>query len=290
MNLMNKTLIFQRIPAYRQRRFRQAASCLAITVAFLASFPVIAAAQPATNGSPELMTINKNSSWAPVENFGAGKTTPVPSTTAEEKKEEVTSPTATTKRSINLAPLPGINHDNVEEAPKEIKYTNEKLKIDPESANWKNVDQLEKKPEATELSEEAPAPRAIRLTALPSRNIVPVPAGSATPSNTVGYKKPQPAATPAPASTENAEPVSAEANATACAAIDAYKKKQLAAIESDNKTLAALQAAISKLGLNKKLNFDGTSKTSEPEPAKAVKKTTQHVTEAAAKTNEPKHP
>jgi len=40
-----------------------------------------------------------------------------------------------------------------------------------------------------------------------------------------------------------------------CAAIDAYKKKQLEAIQSDRKTLQALQSAIADLGLQKQLNF-----------------------------------
>jgi hypothetical protein len=49
-------------------------------------------------------------------------------------------------------------------------------------------------------------------------------------------------------------PVSA-ADAAACAALDAYKKRQLEAIEGDRKTLAALQNAISSLGLGKQLDF-----------------------------------
>lgn len=40
-----------------------------------------------------------------------------------------------------------------------------------------------------------------------------------------------------------------------CSAIDTYRKKQLEAIESDRKTLQALQSAISELGLQKQLNF-----------------------------------
>ena len=36
-------------------------------------------------------------------------------------------------------------------------------------------------------------------------------------------------------------------------ALDAYKKRQLAAIESDRQTLSALQGAIAQLGLQKQL-------------------------------------
>jgi len=45
------------------------------------------------------------------------------------------------------------------------------------------------------------------------------------------------------------------ADVAACAAIDAYKKRQLEAIQSDRETLAALQSAIKQLGLEKKLDF-----------------------------------
>lgn len=41
----------------------------------------------------------------------------------------------------------------------------------------------------------------------------------------------------------------------ACAALTAFRKKQLEAIESDRKTLSALQEAIAELGLDKKLDF-----------------------------------
>ena len=64
----------------------------------------------------------------------------------------------------------------------------------------------------------------------------------------LAQKKPEsPAPPPVPAMSKSDDAV--------CAAIDAYKKRQLAAIESDRKTLAALQSAISQLGLNKQLDF-----------------------------------
>jgi hypothetical protein len=45
------------------------------------------------------------------------------------------------------------------------------------------------------------------------------------------------------------------ADLAACAAIDAYKKRQLDAIEGDRRTLDALQTAIKQLGLEKQLSF-----------------------------------
>ena len=50
-------------------------------------------------------------------------------------------------------------------------------------------------------------------------------------------------------------PAVSTADAAACAALDAYKKRQLEAIESDRQTLTALQNAIAQLGLQKQLDF-----------------------------------
>lgn len=50
-------------------------------------------------------------------------------------------------------------------------------------------------------------------------------------------------------------PAISPADVAACAALDAYKKRQLQAIESDRQTLTALQTAISQLGLQKQLDF-----------------------------------
>lgn len=56
-----------------------------------------------------------------------------------------------------------------------------------------------------------------------------------------------------------------ESDAKIRAALDAYKKKELQALESDRQTLQALQDAISQLGLSKDLNFlTGASKTVNP--------------------------
>jgi hypothetical protein len=63
------------------------------------------------------------------------------------------------------------------------------------------------------------------------------------------------------------EPPKSAADAAACAAIDAYKKKQLAAIQSDRATLTALQTAISQLGLQKELGFIATTGSKVDVPA-----------------------
>jgi hypothetical protein len=93
----------------------------------------------------------------------------------------------------------------------------------------------------------------VRLSYLPTR-ITPIP--KATPA-----KKPELAQTPIPPAVAETAATAPKAkpkpvvDAAACAALDAYKKRQLAAIESDRKTLAALQNAIAQLGLGKQLNF-----------------------------------
>jgi hypothetical protein len=50
-------------------------------------------------------------------------------------------------------------------------------------------------------------------------------------------------------------PSQSPSEVAACAAIDAYKKKQLDALQSDRETLAALHDAITQLGLEKQLGF-----------------------------------
>lgn len=56
-------------------------------------------------------------------------------------------------------------------------------------------------------------------------------------------------------SVQQPPPVKSANDAEACAAVDAYKKRQLEAIESDRRTLSALQDAIAQLGLQKQLDF-----------------------------------
>jgi hypothetical protein len=86
---------------------------------------------------------------------------------------------------------------------------------------------------------------------------------------------PAPVAPPAPAkkietvqAKPPAPPAPPKVDAAVCAALDAYKKHQLAAIESDRQTLTALQKAIAQLGLQKKLDFmPGTGGTLDMQAA-----------------------
>ncbi len=89
-------------------------------------------------------------------------------------------------------------------------------------------------------------PLNIRMSFLPNSKITPVPSPEYKSNH--GRKLAAAVAAAAPEPEKKAE-------VAACAAIDAYKKKQLEAIESDRQTLTALQKAISQMGLQKELNF-----------------------------------
>ncbi|MDP9127544.1 MAG: hypothetical protein M3N08_04690 [Pseudomonadota bacterium] len=86
-------------------------------------------------------------------------------------------------------------------------------------------------------------PLNIRLSFLPGFDAV----ASAKSAHGVAVATAKPLATPAPEKSAS--------DIAACAAVEAYKKRQLEAIQSDRQTLAALQDAIAKLGLQKQLNF-----------------------------------
>ncbi len=83
---------------------------------------------------------------------------------------------------------------------------------------------------------------------LPSIKITPIP----EPERARHIQTPASAAA-APAADKNK---ALPADLAACVAVlDSYKKKQLAALQSDRQTLTALQEAIAQLGLQKQLNF-----------------------------------
>jgi hypothetical protein len=114
--------------------------------------------------------------------------------------------------------------------------------------NWqdaaKAARQSEERKKRSVVDEDHP-PLDIRLSYLP-RSEVKHKAKAAAPAAKPEPKKVKIAQEPPPA------PV---ADAAACAAVDAYKKRQLAAIESDRQTLTALQNAIAQLDLGKQLGF-----------------------------------
>jgi hypothetical protein len=157
-------------------------------------------------------------------------------------------------RPLNLAALPGLNKgydvrvSSTEDEEVE-KFTAELTTLASHMApaqaqaesNWQDAATVARQ-EATNHGKKASSePLNVRLAGLPDSRITPIPGTAVT--------KPQ-----AP---EKKAPTPAKANKPECTPYTAYKKQQLAAIESDRKTLTALQAAITEMGLDKKLDFAG---------------------------------
>jgi len=101
---------------------------------------------------------------------------------------------------------------------------------------------------------EGDKPLNVRMTFLPDKKIVPIP----SPEHASGIEAGRAALLKnlkngrTPLASQSAK---TPAEVAACAAIDAYKKQQLDAIQSDRQTLTALQDAIHSLGLEKQLDF-----------------------------------
>ena len=159
----------------------------------------------------------------------------------------------------------------------------------PMEEKWKPLS-LEKT-EAEKKSEESESPDApsskVRMTFLPSKNIIPVP----SPDHESGAKKTREyfrKLAEEEKKKKEAEEQKKLVKKTpedkeACAALETYRKQQLEAIQSDRQTLKALQNAIRSLGFAEQLNFiaEGGSvlaKTKEnqtpaPVPNEATQKT-----------------
>lgn len=114
--------------------------------------------------------------------------------------------------------------------------------------NWQNATDVATQKPNEEDSDEQKKPLHIRYSSLPNAQIKPVP------FIPKGLTHGHPPKAPDTASTQLAE-TPKKPDLAACAAVDAYKKKQLQALQSDRKTLEALQSAIAQLGLQKQLSF-----------------------------------
>jgi hypothetical protein len=130
-----------------------------------------------------------------------------------------------------------------------------------QSQNWQSAQEVAQSKSAS-MGEDKPLN--VRMSFLPDSKITPVPSNH--------DKKPL---TPAAASALTNNNKALPADLAACVAVlDSYKKKQLAALQSDRQTLTALQDAIAQLGLQKQLNFmtQGNSSLNaemQNQPAKA---------------------
>ncbi|MDR3424260.1 MAG: hypothetical protein P4M13_04165 [Alphaproteobacteria bacterium] len=203
---------------------------------------------------------------------------------AEQGKTAITKSTpAASVLSVNPPVLPGVNDgfsmraDSTGGGHAETSLFSEESQARPDfhlsDANWRSpaaeTDAL--------IGNEGGAPLPIRMTFLPAKSLAPVPEPEhESPQKLARLERKKTATFPAvksKAAETSAETVADKgasartptklaphktetpAEAAACAAIDAYKKQQLAAIQGDQQTLKALQVAIHSLGLDKKLNF-----------------------------------
>jgi hypothetical protein len=128
--------------------------------------------------------------------------------------------------------------------------------LQPPQENWKDAatEARQSMMQNKNADDEDKGAFSIRFAYLPNPEVTPV---FNPPHKKYERPKLQVAQTPVPDKEDKA----------ACAAIDAYKKRQLEAIESDRQTLAALQGAISQLGLQKQLDFMVGANGSLTQPA-----------------------
>jgi hypothetical protein len=173
----------------------------------------------------------------------------------------ISSPTAPVaiaapSRPIDLPVMPGMNKgfniqisttEDDRVAPPPILNTDTQADIHLSDKNWQSPSSTLQK--STAEGDDDQAPLAVRLSYLPDKTITPIP----SPDHDTAQHKARLALEQGmkiqnKAAEEKVQPA-------VCAAIDAYKKQQLNAIQSDRETLKSLQEAIASLGLQKELGF-----------------------------------
>jgi len=171
-------------------------------------------------------------------------------------KPTVASPT----RALNPPLMPGMNKGfevNIstteDNRPQAAQILN--LEGDPKVAiakNWETAAEAARKAKRGKgpTDEDEPTPLDVRMSFLPTPKMTPIP----SPNGPFSHGRPPNAVAVANGMNQKTDPAAADFEAWS-RAIEAYKKRQLAAIQSDRQTLAALQAAISDLGLQKQLDF-----------------------------------
>jgi hypothetical protein len=163
---------------------------------------------------------------------------------------------------IETPPLPNLNRnfdirvdstadDHVQPIVKLNKDDDKDVAGLPDSA-WKNASDVAHQSKTDSVENVSSAN--VRFTSLPPW-FVPPHKDAAAAMTPVPAKPPAPVIKVAEPAPPPPPPPVNKADAAACAALDAYKKRQLEAIESDRQTLTALQNAIAQLGLQKQLDF-----------------------------------
>jgi hypothetical protein len=160
-------------------------------------------------------------------------------------------------RPLNLPLMPGLNKgydvtvtSTEDDAPPVISTdaaANAPDDIHVSDKNWQDPAAITRFNRSAGNNDGDESPLDIRMTYLPDSKITPVP----SPEHMTAQHK-------ARLALENGmsrKNVKTPQEAAACAAMDAYKKQQLDALQSDRQTLKALQDAIASMGLQKQLGF-----------------------------------
>ncbi len=175
---------------------------------------------------------------------------------SEELSEDEKAP-AVPSRPLNLPVMPGINGTG---GAKETALDNKPI----EDGDWKDA-QVVAKDFARGRWQTTLVPFNVRLTTRPE--------GHATAAQGAPIIRPRDLTTKEPTAGPTKQKAKAEderkqkqENPEACEALKAFRKKQLAAIESDRQTLNALQAAIAELGLENQIDFTGKGSEMNTQP------------------------
>ncbi|MDX2028432.1 MAG: hypothetical protein SFW62_07330 [Alphaproteobacteria bacterium] len=180
-----------------------------------------------------------------------------------EQEEIAAAPVEEPPKPVAPPAMPGMNkgynvqinstEDDVKRQTPKITRMESEPEMQLPSQSWQKADDAARRSaQNSNLNEEEITPLDIRMSMLPSLQ-------AAAPPTRDNKKKMMTELIKAP-------PKPTDLDAAACAAIDAYKKRELDAIQRDRETLAALQTAISQLGLQKELSFltDNNSKMNMP--------------------------
>jgi hypothetical protein len=175
-------------------------------------------------------------------------------------KSSAVPPVAPPTRPIDLPLMPGLNKGfNVNITSTEEQHISAVPVIDvkqdePEEPsvysdkNWQSPKSIQK----ADSDEDSDKPLNVRMSFLPNQTVQQKASPEHVSAQKLGHEEMLKAiatkTTPIP-------PAKTPAEVAACAAIDAYKKQQLQAIQTDRQTLKALQDAVHSLGLDKQLDF-----------------------------------
>ena len=171
---------------------------------------------------------------------------------------QTTPAVAAPTRPIDLPVMPGMNKGfsvqvNTTEderiAPPPVVDANVASDIHISDKNWQSPSSVTTTKTSSD-DDDTVQPLSIRLSYLPDSKITPVPSPE---HETAEQKAREAVAKGLKIQQQIAQEVKKQP--AVCAAIDAYKKQQLNAIQSDRETLKALQAAIASLGFQKQLGF-----------------------------------